>query len=387
MNTKTKSFSSDMTGLPALSGTAGALIAILDAVLVNGYGSTGVVSLSVTGTVATATYASGHPFKVDTVGMFAGATPAGLNGEKRILTVSANTVTFDATGVVAGAATGTITSKVAAAGWTKLFTGTNLAAYKSLAPESTGCILRVDDTGTKNARVRAFEAMSDISTGQGPTPLDAQCSGGLYWPKSSSADGTARVWLLVADERGFHFTVAPNGGDKHTLLWAGDIASLKSGDAYGYVVTGNQSDQSASATVPDGCNGYSHRSPRTGAYVVRASTGIGQSTAVQRVGTHHNGITSDVYAGLAGYSLGAYPNSENNGLLTAPLEVVATSIRGSFPGLLHCVQDMAAAFATGAYVDGTNDFAGRRLLAIRTGVPAGSSAGTVLIDATGLWSR
>jgi hypothetical protein len=245
----------------------------------------------------------------------------------------------------------------------------------------------VDDTGTINARVRAFESMSDISTGVGMTPLESQAAGGLWWPKSATANATARAWILVADARGFYLAVAPAGGDCYTLLFAGDIASLKSGDAYGYLLTGNQADQTNASSAPDGCVGYSHRSARTGAYLVRAYTAIGQSTAAQRLGAHHNGSTADVYAGTAGYSLGTYPNGANNGLLTGALELHAAGLCGTLPGLLHPVQDCGTSFATGATVDGTDDLAGRRLLAIRTGPPAGGTVGTVFIDTTGNWGR
>lgn len=380
-------YDSTMPGALVLSGTAGALRNILKTYLVDGAGAGPVASLSVAAGIATATYASGHPFVVGSIAQFAGATPSDLNGLKPILSVATNTVTFAASGVADGAATGAITSKLAPAGWVEQFAGTNVSAFKPSAVEATGCVLRVDDTGTQNARVRVYEAMTDISAGVGPTPLDAQLSGGLYWPKSAAANTTARTWRLVADARGFYLAVAPNGSDRYTLLWAGDIASFKSGDPYGYLVTGNQSDLTSSGAIPEGCVGYSHRSARTGAYLVRASTGIGQAIAAQRIGAHHNGSTADTYSGLAGYSWGAYPNSANNGLMTNPLEIFASSIRGTLPGLLHCAQDMVAAFSTGAVVDGTDDFAGRRLLAIRTGPPGGSSAGTVFIDTTGPWER
>ena len=388
MTSKVKLFHSTMTGIPTLSGTAGSLITLLDAILVNGYGSTNVATLSVTAEVATATFASGHPFVRDATALFAGATPSLLNGEKRILSVAANSVTFDAPGVADGAATGTITTKVAAAGWEKAFSGTNVAVYRSLDAGSTSCYLRVDDTGTTNARVRAYESMTDVSTGVGPTPLDSQLAGGLFWPKSSVASALARTWYLVADERGFYLAVDPAGIDRYTLLFAGDIASLKSGDAYGYLLTGNQADQTNTSSVPDGCVGYSHRSARTGAYLVRAHTAIGQSTAVQRLGAHHNGSTADVYAGTAGYSVGTYPNGPNNGLMTGALELHAMGIRGTLPGLLHPVQDLGNAFATGAVVDGTDDLAGRRLMAIRTAPPSGAAVGgTVFIDISGPWGR
>ena len=382
-------FDSSQPGAPVLSGTAGALRTLLKACLVDGFGAGAVATLTVSGGIATATYAGAHPFKVGYVAQFAGATPAGLNGNKVILSATGTSVTFAAPGVPDGAATGTITSKAAPAGWQELFAGAlaNVIALKPSVVEATGCVLRVDDTGTINARVRAYEAMSDISTGVGMTPLESQAAGGLWWPKSATANATARAWILVADARGFYLAVAPAGGDRYTLLFAGDIASLKSGDAYGYLLTGNQGDQTNASSVPDGCVGYSHRSARTGAYLVRGYTAIGQSTAAQRLGAHHNGSTADVYAGTAGYSLGAYPNGANNGLLTGALELHAAGLRGTLPGLLHPVQDCGTSFATGATVDGTDDLAGRRLLAIRTGPPAGGTVGTVFIDTTGNWGR
>ena len=382
-------FDSSQVGAPVLSGSAGALRAVIKACLVDGFGAGPVATLTVSGGIATATYAGAHPFKVGYVAQFAGATPAGLNGNKVILSVTGTSVTFAAPGVPDGAATGTITSKAAPAGWQELFAGAlaNVIALKPSVVEATGCVLRVDDTGTINARVRAYEAMSDISTGVGMTPLESQAAGGLWWPKSATANATARAWILVADARGFYLAVAPAGGDRYTLLFAGDIASLKSGDAYGYLLTGNQADQTNASSAPDGCVGYSHRSARTGAYLVRAYTAIGQSTAAQRLGAHHNGSTADVYAGTAGYSLGAYPNGANNGLLTGALELHAAGLCGTLPGLLHPVQDCGTSFATGATVDGTDDLAGRRLLAIRTGPPAGGTVGTVFIDTTGNWGR
>lgn len=382
-------YDSTMTGAPVDSGTAGALRAVLKACLVDGFGAGAVATLTVASGIATATFAGAHPYRVGTVSQFAGTTPAGLNGQKRILSTTTNSVTFDATGIADGTATGTITHKVAAAGWQELFAGTltNVLCVKPTVPEATGCVLRVDDTDTLNARVRAFEAMTDVSSGVGLTPMESQVAGGLYWPKSSSADATARPWIVIADERGFYLAVDPTGTGRYTLTYSGDIASLKSGDAYGYLLTGNQSDQAAASTVPDGCCGYSGRSARGGAYLVRAHTAIGQAITAQRLGAHHNGATADVYAGTPGYSIGTYPNGPNNGLMTGALELHALGIRGTLPGLLHPVQDCGNAFATGAIVDGTGDLAGRRLMAIRTGSPAGSARGTVFIDVAGPWVR
>ena len=382
-----KFFHSGMNSAPVLSGSVGAMIGVLDACLKDGFGSKSVTSLTISGGVATMNVTGSHSAQVGTSVLVGGATPSGLNGDQKVTAITGTSVSF-ATTEADGTATGTITFKMSPLGFTTPFTGTNLRVYKSAALESTGMYLRIDDTGTSNARVRAYEAMADASTGTGPTPLEAQVAGGLYWPKSSSANATARAWYLVADERAFFLAVDPAGTGRFTVLFAGDIGSFKSGDAYGYLVTGNEADQANVSTVPNGCVGYSHRSARVGAYLVRSHTAIGQAIAAQRIGAHHNGSTADAYAGTSGYSWGTYPNGPNNGLLTGPLELVAQGIRGTLPGLLHPVQDLGTAFANGGNVDGTDDMAGRRLLAIRTAPPAGAvTAGTVFLDTTGPWSR
>lgn len=389
----TKLYHSAMLGAPVLSGTAGALREALKSCAVTGFGLRTAASLVVAGGVATLTLSTdvANAQLVNTVVLVDGvAAPMGaLNGEQRVTAASSTTLQF-ATSVADGTATGTITVKTAPAGWQSLFDGTltNVLALKPSVPEATGCVLRIADTGTINARVRAYEAMTDISSGVGVTPLESQCSGGLWWPKSGTANATARPWFIVADGRGVYLAVAPQGTDRYTLIYAGDVASLKSGDAYGFAITGNQADQTAATTVPDGCCGYSHRSARTGAYLVRAHTAVGQAIAAQRIGSHHNGATADVYAGSAGYSYGTYPNGPNNGLLTGALELFGTGIRGTLPGLLHPVQDCGNAFASGAVVDGTDALAGRKLLALRVAPPSGSSTpGTVFLDLTGPWER
>lgn len=388
VDTSVKFAVSSMQDAPIINGTAGSLIAALDAFLVNGFANKQVTSGVVSGGVCRLSFTGQSAAMLHSVILVAGITGANttLNGEQRVTAMASSWVEFK-TDLPEGAVTGSISFKMAPLGWEKVFSTTNVAVYRPTAPQSTRMYLRVDDTGTTNARVRAYESMTDVSTGFGATPLESQIVGGLYWPKSGVANATSRNWTLVGDGRGIYLAVAPAGSDRYTLLYAGDIASLKSGDAYGYLLTGNQADQTNSGLAPDGCLGYSHRSARAGAYLVRAHTGLGQSLVTQRIGAHHNGSAADCYAGTAGYAWGIYPNGPNNGLITAPLELFAFGLRGALPGLLHPVQDCGTAFASGATVDGTNDLAGRRLMAIRTGPPANGAVGTVFLDMTGPWER
>lgn len=379
---------SSMTGAPTLNGTAGSLIAVLDAFLVTGFGTKAVDSAQVTGGICRLSFTGTSAAKEYCVIQVAGVAGDGavLNGAQRVKVAASNYVEF-LCDLPDGPLTGTITFKIAPLGWEKVFASTNVAVYRSASPEGTRVYLQVYDSDGKNARVRAFEAMTDAATGVGQIPLESQVSGGLYWPKSAAASAVARDWYMVGDARGFFLAVSPSGGDRYTLLYSGDIASLKSGDAYGYLLTGNQADQTSDTLPPLGCVGYSQRSTRGGAYMARSHTGIGQSLAVQRVGAYHNGANSGVYAGLAGYSFGTYPNGPNNGLMACAVGLHAFGIRGDIPGLLHPVQDCADAFATSAVVDGTDDLAGHKLTAIRTGPPSSGTVGTVFIDTTGPWVR
>jgi hypothetical protein len=383
-----KNFSNLSSGALPLNGVAQSLRAILRANLVTGWGTMAVTSLTVASGVATAQFAAAHPYLVGLVARVGGAGLAAANGEQLLTSITTNSASFAVPGAPDGPVAGSsITMEVAPAGWTEPFNQGGVSVFKPSAVEATGIFLRVDDSGTTNARVRAYETMTDAATGSGLIPLDAQVSGGLFWPKSGAASAAARPYFMVADARGFYFASAPQGGDRFTLMAAGDIASLKSGDAWGYCLTGNQSDQTAATTVPDGCCGWSHRSARGGAYLARLHTGVGQAVAAQRIGTHHNGTTADTYAGVAGYSLGAYPNGPNNSLITGSLALFASGQRGSLAGLLHPVQDCGGNFASGAVVAGTDDYAGHRLLAIRVAPPSGAvTPGLVFLDLSD-WGR
>lgn len=378
-----------MTGAPVLSGTAGALIAVLDAVLVNGFGSTSVTSLVVAGGIATANYASGHPFDVDSVGLFAGATPAGLNGEKRILTKGANFVTFDATGISDQTATGTITSKVAGAGWVKAFTGTNLAAYKSSSVEGTGFYLRVDDTGTTVARVRGYETMSDINTGTGLFPTTVQfAASGLWWSKSNAASAAARPWRIFADDRGFfYFVKNADTTYEHQGDYFGDILSLKSNDPYACVLRGKTADRSPATGGSFGDDLlYSDAAQgNDGAYIARAANTLGGAVKVHHDGVLNTGLAASHVTGAVGFP---YPSLVDNGLTLTPVLIYnASGFRGYLPGIRYAPQIVNTAFNTGDVVTGSGDMTGKKVSAVRLGnlISTPATCGTVFVDHTSDW--
>ena len=382
-------YNSTQLGAPELSGTPGALKTLLQTCLVNGFGAGSATGITVADGVATVGFSGTHPYIVDGPIAVAGATPAELNGNKTVTAITTNSVEFAAPGVPDGAATGAITTKVPGAGWQEMFAGTaNLLVLKPTAVEATGMLLRVDDTGTNNARVRGFEAMTSISNGLGPIPLDAQANGGLWWPKSATASSAARAWFIVSDARGMYVGFDPNNQGRYHLMYAGDFASEKSGDAYSFIITGNLSDLTTSANTPEGCVGYSGRTTRGGAFISRLHTGVGGAVQAQRIGQAHNGAGADLYSGTAGYSpAGSGPNSPNNGIPVCPLELIVQGQRGTLPGLYHLRNDWGSLLAHGTVIDGTDDLFGKKLLVARVGPSSGPNAGTVLLDITGPWDR
>lgn len=392
MGTKTKSFNSAMVGAPALSGTPGALIALLDAVLVNGFGLQTASSVVVTDGIAVVTLPTAPAAQVDTVVLLDGATPAGLNGEQRVTAVTTNSVSF-ATTETNQTATGTITMKVAPAGWSKLFSGTNLAAYKILAPEGTGCVLRVDDTGTMTCRTVGYESMTNVSSGAGLFPSSGQISGGHYWPKSNAASTAVRAWHLIGDDRAFHLFTVPQSSDftyAGVLFSFGDLNSLKSGDPYATALFGSTG-ASPHTTASVGCLGYGQPAAVATAElaIARSSTAIGGSQVGYKTASLN---TAANYSGVAGYgaSLLPYPNGPDNGLITSKIQILsANGIRGVVPGVFHTPQVIGNAFSTGDKVVGSGDSAGQKLLAMRIGAPSSlasaSGVGTVFVDITSPW--
>lgn len=386
MGTKTKNFDSTMSGAPVLSGQAGALIAILDAVLVNGWGLVTATSLVVSGGIATMTFPSGHSFAVDRVALIAGSTPTGLNGEKRVLTSATNTITFDATGISNQTATGTITAKVAPAGWTKPNSGTNLADYRLNSTTGTGFHLRLDDTGTTTARVRGYETMSDVNTGTGPFPTVAQWAGsGLWWSKSNAASSAARPWRIVADDRGFFFYCknADTSGE-YQGNYFGDFISLRSGDPYACVLRANNADRSAQVSANNDSFEYADPSSGfSGMYVARAANTLGGAVQAFLAPVTQIGLGTSHVTGAVG---SAYPSLIDNGLLLTPVVVISSGYRGYFPGIRFSPQLTNTAFGTGDQIVGSGDMVGKTVTVIKCGAPtAGAGQAVNFIDQTSDW--
>lgn len=377
VDTTVKYFTSAMAGAPTLNNVAGSLIAVLDACLVNGFGLQTCSSVVIAGGVGTATIAAGHSAIEQSVVLFSGATaPAALNGERKVTSVGANTIIFDASDLPDGTVTGTITVKLASAGWAKAFSGTNLAAYKSSSIESSGCYLQVTDTSVGYASVRGFEAMSTVASGSNMFPTASQ-QGTNIWPKASTT--AARDWFVIGNDRFFYFGVAPNAGyaDLFQLFGFGDLASLKSGDAYRCSLWAtNVSSISISATV------YNHQ-PIAGfsgnaysAYCARGYYGIGSPVAV---GKEWLGAPANV----SGVGVKTFPNPADNAIIFNSIAVTEGSgYRGELPGIFGNSQAVGTGIANGALIYAADI---NRTVVWRSAASTNAVIGGCFFDLTGPW--
>lgn len=306
-------YDSTMSSAPALSGEAGKLIGVLDACLINGFGSVTLDSVVVEDGIATATKSAGHGFTDYVVVVIAGATPSGLNGNKRLTLVSSTVFTFDATGISDQTATGTITAKVAPVGWTKAYSGTNKAVYARSDAAATAMVLRIDDSPAQYPTLIMYESMSNVDTGTGASTT-------RYFAKSSASSGTARAWRLFSDTRAFYLFANADGSTWPSAMFFGDIKHYRSGDAYHCLLLGHAAANTTSHLVfVDGTT--------TGAELARAYSQIGAAITSGRYS--HRGCQ---YLGVGPLQM---PNLADNALHAWPIQVCdsTTVARGELPGL------------------------------------------------------
>ena len=385
VDTSVKHYRSDTSPALVLNDQAGSLIGILDAVLVNGYGLQTASSLVVADGVATVTLPSTFAAGEDAVVLVSGATPAALNGEQRLIATTTNTVQF-ATDQANGTATGTITVRVAPAGWTKAFSGTNKAVYRSADPQAHagGMCLRVDDTGTLTARVVGYESMTDVDTGLGPFPTNAQVPGGLYWHKSTVESADAAGWCVIADSRFFLFYAQPHKAsvatsDTGVTRGFGDLIALRpAGDPYAVLLSGS----TTASTKPEGLD----NGATTGKYVPRPYTGLGSPT------THATlPYVGAIYYSGADDTLGPFPNEITGALTLSRRYVSAAGLspnRADIPGYLHCPQSGAgSSFSSFQKVLGSEALVGRKIMALPTSSAnlTNTPNAVSFVDITGPW--
>ena len=168
-----------MKNIPVIANTQGELVAMLNALLVNGFNSKTISSVSYANGFCTLTVGTDHGFVKHSVVNIQGSAQAVLtDSEFRITSITPTTISFKSASVNQEVG---LTVRYAPLGYTAHFQSEGKACYKSKNPLYTP-YLRVDDTklaGTepkaaKFATVEICEDMSDFNSvigGQSPTVL------------------------------------------------------------------------------------------------------------------------------------------------------------------------------------------------------------------------
>lgn len=239
-----KWYASQMQGAPSLGDiTAGALTALLKAVLVTGFGNLTINSLvwDATEGAAKATFSGGHAYLQDSVIEVSGASPAAYNGEHRAKKVSSTEVWFELDGGNPGSAgSGTMSMKVAPLGWTLTHESGDgmVAIYRPTNVSESGNVsLRIDNTafsgwtgGTYIAYLAKVQLVEDV--------VDINTYTLIYehrWPCTGRYSD--KRWDLIGDSQLFYFLPAYAISNYQSLLMFGYIKSVRPGDRYHAVLS------------------------------------------------------------------------------------------------------------------------------------------------------
>lgn len=348
---------------PILSSSSGSLISVLDACLINGFGSVNLSSLVIDGNgIATATSAAHGYNKVHIVIEISNAEQTTINGQWRIISTTANTIVLDtvASGLTNITCTSetTITLKIPALGWQKVFydPATSVVVYRSLDPTSRRHFLRIDDADGSSVTprfsyIRGYEMMtSTADNGILPFPLSASFPRGLgilrdYYQNSGKyipSDSSNISWTLVGSSKQLYFRDSIFSGTEpraSTNCFFGDMISYIPGDIGGTLLAGATN----FANTYSLSGAFESWESFTGKYSPRPGTRwFSKSNQRWRL---RSPSTQGTYIGIGSPTIPAPEPLSNRYYIYKPIlitdESVTTYIRGEMPGMAICLNDLA----------------------------------------------
>lgn len=354
-----------MQGAPALAGGVnGSINALLHACLVNGFNTQSVSSATAAGGLVTFNFGSAPGFVALSTVAVDGSAVSAVNGRWRVQSAGSNQVVIAMPGVPDGAVGGTMTMRFAPLGWTRPYSGTNVAAYRQGGAAAHKRYVRVYDgsvVASQRCYVRAYESMTGVSTGTGPFPTTAEAAGnGAEWLAPFTAASTAVPWAILGTARAFYLFTGYGGDYSATPgqwpamspwndIGAGFFGELdrvaKVGDTYAYGLA-------ASYAFPGG-----------GLYGSRASNGAAGSRP---------SMTMFGVGGAQQVSLGiTYPDPASGGFTVHDAPIVYESfggqyaMRGFVPGMLqsghHAMQTNIASTTMCSVEENISGITGRLL--------------------------
>ena len=326
-------YRSNDAGAPFLYGTTGSVISILDACLVNGFGSLG-------GSGWTKPFpntSSANGVHSASVGCYQQPSGSGLY----------------------------------------LFINDNRPNGLSLGKEAWA-------TGWEVLNDLSSSVSSSVGSGSNSFPTGSQLltSGHVVIRKSSTNDSSSlRQWVVIADSSSFYLLIAT--GDTANMYYGfgfGDIYSYKTTtDQYRCIIMGRTAENSATAAT-DGFDLFSSMGAATiGNYMARNYTGLITSAIMSKHGDGVKGSTTGSNGSIP------FPNTVDSALYVSPIWVCETSslVRGQLRGMYHVLHSQAN-FVDGQLFSGSADYAGKTFQVFKTtpstGIYAFETSNTVLTN-------
>lgn len=377
-------YDSQDVGLSGTANTAGSMVAFLDKVLVNGYNSTVLTSLTSVGTLCTATLTN-HGYRDRQFVTISGATPSAYNGTFQIIVGSAtpNTFQFNALTSPGSSATGTLACIVTSLGYTIPFTGTNLRSYR--ASVGNRFYMAIDDTGTTTCRCIGYETMTGVTTGTNLFPTTVQLSAGVFISKANAA-GPRRV-ILTGNQSAFWMFVDYTGDSSAgTVSFFGDGTSFLGGDNF---FTCNFAQSAAagfegSSWIQGGLGGTSFIA-LLAHYIARSYTAVTGSVTANKLGNwsfETNQTTSTNASPMGGLNgTMPYPVVSDGNMWVAPItvtEAAAATPRGMIPGMIAPMHNRP--LADYAIFQGAGGLTGKEYIVISCG-----GTGQVFFEVSNTW--
>ena len=281
-----------------------------------------------------------------------------------------------------------------AAGWTKSYSGSNKAAYRQ--GSGNQFYMRIQDdgnredgtasaAGAREAKIRGYEAMSSVDAGTGPFPTTAQRdtnTGALTVRKSTTADSTARDWIILADNRTCYVFVATGDtAGQYRCVKFGEFYSLVTGDSYRTMLMARPIENSGSSGSEAVGTLTTVAAVSAGDYLARAYTGVGSAQTAGKHGDATKGSVTILSGNLT------YPNSPDSAIYLSPVwisEGTAGLVRGRCRGLwqpLHVV----GSFNDGDIFTGAGGLAGKSFLAIKLVPGVAGTSGVAFMETSDTW--
>ena len=332
-----------MPGAPVLgSKQIGTLIALLKAVLIEGFNTLNPVASGVTYdsglNEVTVTFATAHGYLLHQIIEMSGCTQTEYNGEFRVVYVDTLTLKYipDVAPSVTPA-TGTPETKTApVGGWAVVHEDlvTNIeAAFQRTDPDATPYTMIIKNNGNEGAYTLGNEWMARVIMAANYVDLvtyDTVLVGSKYWPASWN-NSSGEEWFFVGDPLLFYWTTRfAAGSGRSTIVW-GDINSVLEGDSMHCI---QNSLYSSSAAEWDVAGEAIHQQfPSMVSTYFRDIAGDNAQTPLTPALWQMQGVGT--FIGTSGVS---FPNDTTNEFMVSPMEVmciVNTAVRGYMPGIVQ----------------------------------------------------